>query len=158
MLWQAGAAACIGSLFYLRRVTLFVRKHAGFRSPRALGFIFATAYALVVSPAVCSLFRHSQLPRFGDIYLLGIVLTVYFFSWEAATYLLVIAVLVSAWVLPPYGSLELTRLSDWYRLSSFTVISLFLICLIARVKARGGSSASERGSVEAAEQIAMTGD
>jgi len=71
--YQAAAAAAIGSLFYLRRVTVFVRKHAGFRSPRALGFVFPMSYALVLSPVVCSMCRGNHLPRFGDISLLGIV-------------------------------------------------------------------------------------
>jgi hypothetical protein len=147
MLWQATAAACIGSLFYLRRVALWARKSVGLRSPRALGFVFATSYALIASPVICSLYQYKQLPRFGDIFLLGIVLTVYFFTWEAAAYLLIVAVMVSAWILPPFGSLVVTGTANWYRLGSFTAISLFLICLVARVKTRHSSSATHRNAM-----------
>jgi K+-sensing histidine kinase KdpD len=101
-----------------------------------LGFLFATAYALVVSPVACGLFRYNHLPRFTDVFLLGIVLTVYLFTWEGAAYLLVISALIYAWVLPPYGNIRVDAAADWYRLISFTLVSLFLICLIARLKAR----------------------
>lgn len=158
MLWQAAAAAGIGSLFYLRRVTVFVRKYAGFRSPRVLGIVFAMSYALVVSPVICTMCRQNQLPRFGDIFLLGIVLTVYLFTWEGAACLLVVGVLVSAWVLPPYGTLALPGVSDWYRLISFTVVSLFLICLITRVKARRVSSVDEQGSATANQGVTVGTD
>jgi len=142
MLWQATAAACIGSLFYVRRVTLWLRRNLNIRSPRALGFVFATAYAVLVSPVVCSLFRSSQLPRFGDIFVLGIVLTAYFFTWEGAAYLLAITVVVSASIISPYGTLTVTGAGNWYRLASFAGVSLFLIGLISRVKARQPSSAT----------------
>ena len=155
MLWQATAAACLGSLFYVRRVAMWVRKHIHLHSPRALGFVFATSYALIASPLVCSLFRRNQLPRFGDIFLLGIVLTVYLFTWEGAAYLLAVAVLVSAWVLPPYGTLVVSGPANWYRLASFTVVSLFLICLIARVKTRRAASpAAGRSAITASRATA----
>lgn len=133
MLWQAFAATCIGSLFYVRRVAQWVRKYLGVQSERAMGFLFATLYASVASPLVYSLFRHSQIPRFGDIYLVGIVLTAYFFTWEGAAYLLAIAMLVSAWI---YAAFSRTTGLNHYALASFAVISLFLICLITRVKTR----------------------
>lgn len=158
MLWQVAAAACIGSLFYLRRVTLWVRRYAGFRSPRALGFIFATAYALVVSPVVCSLCRDRQLPRFGDAFLLGIVLTVYLFTWEGAAYLTVVALLVSAWVLPPYGTFALHGIADWYRLISLGLVSLFLIFLINHLKARRRSANPQRSSAMADRGVAVGTD
>jgi hypothetical protein len=140
IVWQAAAAACIGSLFYLHRVARWVGRHLGVRSPRTLGFVFATSYAFVASPVVRSLFLRYQLPRFGDIYLLGVVLTAYLFTWEGAAYLLVIAVVVSAWILPPSGTLSVASAADQYRITSFTVISLFLICLITRLKTRRGNS------------------
>ena len=158
MLWQAAAAAAIGSLFYLRRVTVFVRKHAGLRSPRALGIVFAMSYALVVSPVVCSMCRRNLLPRFGDIFLLGIVLTVYLFTWEGAACLLVVGVLVSAWVLPPYGTLSLPGAADWYRLISFTIVSLFLICLITRLKVRRVSSVDRQDSAMAVQRVTVGTD
>ena len=136
MLWQALAAACIGSLFYARRVVMWARRHVNFRSPRTMGFVFATAYGLVVSPLVVSLYRNGRIPRFSDVFLLGIMLTAYFFSWEGATYLLGVGVLVSAWVLPPDGTLAVASTANLYRLISFALVSVFLICLITRLKAR----------------------
>jgi hypothetical protein len=135
MLWQALAAACIGSLFYARRVIMWAQRHVDFRSRRAMGFLFATAYGLVVSPLVCSLYRHGQVPRFGDVFVLGVMLTAYFFTWEGAAYLLGVGVLVSAWVLPPDGTLAVASAGNLYRLVSFAVVSVFLICLITRLKA-----------------------
>jgi K+-sensing histidine kinase KdpD len=135
MLWQVAAAACIGSLFYVRRVAMWARHRVDFRSPRAMGYVFATVYGLVVSPLVCSLCRSGHVPRFGDLFLLGIVLSAYFFTWEAAAYLLGVAVLVSAWVLPPDGSFAVAARTDLYRIVSFALVSVFLICLITRVKA-----------------------
>ena len=146
MLWQAAAAAFIGSLFYMRRIVMWVRRHVKFRSPRAMGLVFAAAYALVVSPLVCGLCQHGVLPRFGDLFLLGIVLTVYFFTWEGATCLLGVGVLVSAWELPPNGSFAIASAADMYRLISFTLVSLFLICLITRLKAGRMSSLVRRNS------------
>ena len=136
MLWQIAAAAMIGALFYVRRVVTWLREHLGLRSPMAMGFLFATVYALIASPLVCSLFHARPLPRFNDIFLVGIVLTTYLFTWEAAAYLLVIALAVSAWVLPPYDSFAVTGLEDWYRMVSFACISVFLIGLVHRLKGR----------------------
>ncbi len=134
MLWQAAAAACIGSLFYLRRMVLLARRHVDFRSPHATGFAFATAYALVATPLVCSLCRNGQVPRFSDVFLLGIILTAYRFTWQPATYLVGVGLLVSAWVLPPDGAFAVASRVDLYRLTSFTLVSLLLVCLITLLK------------------------
>ena len=146
MLWQALAAACIGSLFYARRVFMWARRHLNFRSPRAMGFVFATAYGLVVSPLVLSLYRQGHIPSFGDVFLLGIMLTAYFFTWEGATYLLGVGLLVSAWVLPLDGTLAAVSTGNLYRLVSFALVSVFLICLITRLKAGRMSSLVRRNS------------
>lgn len=140
MLWQAAAAACIGSLFYLRRLVMWLRKNVDLHSGRSAGFLFAAAYSLVVSPLVLALCRNTQLPRFSDIFLLGVVVAACYFTWESATCLLAVGLLVSAWILPPDGSLAVDRAQDVYRLISFTLVSLFLICLITRVK-RGRATA-----------------
>lgn len=145
MLWQVAAAACIGSLFYMRRVIMWARGRVDFRSPRAMGFAFATVYGLVVSPLVCSLCRHGHVPRFGDLFLFGIVLTAYCFTWEGAAYLLGVGVLVSAWILPPDRSFAVAATTDLYRIVSFTLVSVFLICLITRVKAGHVSSLVRHG-------------
>jgi hypothetical protein len=66
----------------------------------------------------------------------GIVLTAYLFTWESALYLTIVSLLVSAWILPPGGSFSVQQFADWYRLLSFAALSVFLICLISRMKAR----------------------
>jgi hypothetical protein len=134
MLWQVAAAAVIGSLFYVRRVFTWVRDHLAFRSTRITGLAFATLFALIASPLTLTLFDGRPLPRFNDLFLVGIVLTAYLFTWDAAAYLLVIAVAVSAWVLPPYGSFLVSGFKEWYRLISFAAVSIFMIYLITRLK------------------------
>jgi hypothetical protein len=140
MLWQMGAAALIGGLFYVRRIVMWLRGHFKLRSPRAMGFLFASCFALVVSPLVLGLFSSRPVPQFNDIFLVGIVLTCYLFAWEPAAFLLAISILVSAWVLPPNGSLAIAHAEDWYRLCSFTAVSIFLIWLVTRMKARAASA------------------
>lgn len=143
MLWQVAAAAAIGSLFYLRKAILWIRTRLGLKSSRSMGYLFASCYALVASILICSVFRSLPVPRFNDIFLIGIVLTTYLFTWDAAAFLLGIAMLVSAWVLPPYGTFAVARMEDWYRIFSFTCVSVFLIMLVNRLKARLPEPASE---------------
>lgn len=136
MLWQIAAAVVIGSLFYVRRAAGWIRSHPGLVSARRMGFLFALIYALAASPLTIQFFSGQFTPRFNDIFLVGIALTAYFFTWESASFLLVISILVSAWILPPYGSLRVEGLAEWYRLASFTGVSVLLICLITRLKVR----------------------
>jgi K+-sensing histidine kinase KdpD len=136
MLWQIAAAAIIGTLFYVRRVMVWIRNHLGLHARRSMGFLFASCYALVASPIICNIFHSRPLPRFNDIFLVGIVLATYLFTWDAAAYLLVISTLVSVYVLPPYGTLAIARMEDWYRIVSFVALSVFLIILVTRLKTR----------------------
>jgi len=119
---------------------MWLRERMGFRSPRMVGLLFATVYSLVTSPLVCSLFHSRPLPRFNDIFLVGIVLTTYLFTWESGAYLLAISLAVSGYVLPPYGSFAVATPEDWYRIASFACISVFLIGLVHRLKTRTGST------------------
>ena len=138
MFWQVAAAAILGSVFYIQRIALWVRENV--RIPeRARGFVFATSFALVAAPLTVSIFGGQPVPRFNDLLLVGIVLTSYLYSWEPAVYLLVISDLVSAWILPPFGSMRLQGVAEWYRLTSFTLLSIFLIALISRMKVRAVS-------------------
>ena len=136
MLWQMAAAALIGGIFYARRIVMWLRRHLRLRSARAMGFLFASCFALVTSPLVLQLFSSRPVPRFNDLFLVGIVLTSYLFTWEPAVFLLVISLLVSAWILPPNGSLAISQAQGVYRLFSFAGVSIFLICLVTRMKAR----------------------
>jgi hypothetical protein len=112
MVWQVAAASALGCLFHLKRIASWVRSVPGLRSERASGFVFATAFALVTSPLAMALFGAHPLPRFNDLFLIGIVLTAYEFS-------------------------------DWYRLVSFGALSIFLICLITRMKIRWAPKKSD---------------
>jgi hypothetical protein len=145
MLWQLAAAAVIGSLFYVRRVFVWVRDNPGFHSTRIAGFLFATLFALISSPVTMALFGGHPLPRFNDLFLIGIVSTAYLFTWDAAVYLLVISLAVSAWVLPPAGSFLISGFSEWYRLVSFAVVSTVTICLITRLKTRRSPGTAPAG-------------
>jgi|ERR1051326_6524745 K+-sensing histidine kinase KdpD len=144
MVWQVAAATMIGCLFYFKRAAAWLRAQAGLRLHKGLGFAFASLYALVASPIALIVFRHHPLPRFSDVFLLGVVLTAYLFTWEPAAYLLVVSLFVSAWVLPPYGSMRVDDFADWYRLMSFAVLSVFLICLITRMKRQPARIEEER--------------
>jgi len=143
MLWQVAAAAVIGSLFYVRRVFTWVRDRFALRSARIAGYLFATLFALVASPLTLTLFGHTPLPRFSDLFLVGIALTAYLFTWDAAAYLLAIALAVSAWVLPPAGSFRIVGFAEWYHLGSFAAVSILIVCLIARLKARRKAASTE---------------
>jgi len=136
MFWQIAAALAIGMLFYVKRVFVWARRNLGYRSERAMGFAFATLFAIITSPVTMAVFHSHPLPRFNDVFLVGIVLTAYLFTWESATYLIFISLGVSAWILPPDGSLRVQEFADWYRLVSFALISVFLVCIITRMKHR----------------------
>jgi len=143
MLWQVAAASALGCLFYLKRIASWVRSFPGLRSERGSGFVFATAFALVTSPLAMALFGAHPLPRFNDLFLIGIVLTAYFFTWEPALYLTTVSLAVAAWILPPSGSFVVQEFSDRYRLVSFGALSIFLICLITRMKIRWAPKKSD---------------
>jgi hypothetical protein len=136
MMWQMAAAAFIGSLFYVRRVAGWVRTYLGPRSSKSAGFLFASVFAVAICPVTMQLYGGEPLPGFNDIFLVGIVLTAYLFTWESAAYLLLVSILVSAWVLPPYGTLRIGGFAEWYRLASSSLVSIFLISLVTRLKTR----------------------
>jgi hypothetical protein len=133
MMWQLAAAVAIGCLFYTRRVFTWVRHHLGFHATRS-GYLFATLFALTASALTVTLFDGHPPPRFGDLFLIGVALTAYLFTWDAAAYLLALAMAVSAWVLSPTGSFLAMGFAEWYRLVSFAVVSVFAICAITRLK------------------------
>jgi hypothetical protein len=141
--WQLAVLAILFTAFYLRRILQWASGSAALQSQRVRGFVFAFTFALVVSPVLCGLVETRSLPRFNDIFLVGIVLATYLFTWEGGALLLVLSTLVSAWVLPPYGSFSVARGEDWYRLLSFVAISVFLIALVHRLKTRRGEGMLE---------------
>lgn len=136
MVWHVFGAGAVVMILNWRALGAFFREHAGLRNIRSGGFAFATSYALLSVPLCVSLFDKQPTPRFNDIFLVGIALTVYLFSWEPATYLFAISVLASAWILPPHGSIRVEGFAEWYRLISFSGVSVFVILLLARLKAK----------------------
>ena len=64
-------------------------------------------------------------------------------AWLPSIYLLIVSLFVSAWILPPEG-LAVQQFADWYRLVSFGALSIFLVCLITRMKMRNPRSEEER--------------
>jgi hypothetical protein len=136
MIWHFLGASLLLALLKWRRILEILRDQGGFRSPLASGYVFASLYALFAVPITLNFFDGAPMPRFNDIFLVGIALTAYFFRWEPATYLLIISVLASAWILPPYGSMRVAGFSEWYRLLSFTAVSIFIVLLLTRMKVR----------------------
>jgi hypothetical protein len=134
MFWHVLLGAVVLSVCQWRRIGFWLRDHTHLRSPHAFGYVFAAAYALLSTPLALNLIHGEPVPRFNDIFLVGIVLTCYFFTWEPAACLLVLSVLVSAWVLPPNGTFVVQGFNEWYRLISFTAVSIIIILLIARMK------------------------
>ena len=113
-----------------------MRNHCVFQSCRATGYLFATLFALIASPLMVMLFSRHPLPRFNDIFLIGIILTAYLFTWDSALYLLAIGVGVTAWLLPPAGSFAISGADAWFRLLSFAAVSMLAITIITRLKSR----------------------
>jgi K+-sensing histidine kinase KdpD len=136
MLWHILGGAAVISLFRRRRIADWLERHAGLPEARSNGFMFAVFFACFSTPLTLSLSQGQPLPRFNDIFLAGIVLTSYLFDWQPATFLLLISVLVSAWILPPYGTFRVIGFSEWYRLVSFASVSILIVFLITRRKAR----------------------
>jgi len=132
--WHVLTAAAVLAIFQWRQIGAWLRQHVGLRSPRADGYVFATSFALLSTPLALNLIHGEPMPRFNDIFLVGVVLTCYFFTWEPAACLLAVSVLVSAWVLPPNGTFLVEGFNEWYRLISFTFVSILMILLITRMK------------------------
>jgi len=136
MFWHVLGAGTMLAVLNWRKVGAFIRDYAGMRSARSTGFAFATAYALLAVPLSLTFFGGQPMPRFNDIFLVGIALTVYFFSWESGAYLFAISLLASAWILSPDGTLRVEGFTEWYRLISFSTLSVFIILLLTRMKAK----------------------
>jgi hypothetical protein len=136
MLWQVAVAAAIGSLFYLQPISTWVRRHLRLGSTRANGFLFAAIYGTATSTLMLTLFTGRTLPRFNDVFLVGILLTGYLFTWEPAVCLLAVSMLVSIAMVSQTGGFRVEGFAQWYRLTSFTVVSALTIVLIQRIKAK----------------------
>jgi hypothetical protein len=106
------------------------------------GYAFAGCYATGATILVLTAFKGNPLPRFADIYLIGVVLTAFLFYWRPALLLFLYSLAVTIYLLPPAGQMRISRAEDLYRLASYSVCSLFLMALIQRT--RFGPAARER--------------
>jgi K+-sensing histidine kinase KdpD len=128
-------------MFVIARLKLVARRRMAF----PLGYVFATAYAALATAISLVMFHTAPLPRFMDIFLVGIAATVYFFAISPAAYLLVISIAVSAWILPPDGSFAIAKPADLYRIASFAAVSGLLIFLTSRLKKWSAQTAGALG-------------
>ena len=117
----------IGTALYISTGFIWLRDRLARASPRLDGFLFASAWAAIATLLACRLFPEHLLSRMDDIYLLGIVLTAYRFTWRSAAFLFVLALALIVWMRPPAA--------DWSWLISFATISLCSIVVMARLKA-----------------------
>lgn len=136
MMFHLLGAGTLLSILKWRRILELLGEYVGLRREESSGWMFAAIYATVSVPLTFILFQGQPLPRFNDIFLIGISITAYFFSWRPALFLLAVSVLTTAWILPPFGSLLVAGFSQWYRLVSFSAVGAFLILLLSRRKAR----------------------
>jgi K+-sensing histidine kinase KdpD len=124
------AAVAVSLIWGIGR--LKVEAHRRRASNRA--FAFATIYAVLATLTVLVAFNSKPIPRFNDIFLVGIAVVAYLFNEISAAYLLGIALVVTAWVLPPANSLAIARLEDDYRILSFCAVAGILIAIMKRLK------------------------
>ena len=150
MVWQLAAASMIGMLFYVRRVVVWLRSLGGNRVRAYSGFLFATLYGGVAGLIALNVFAAHPVPRFGDIFLIGVVLTAYLFAWQPALYLYLSSLVVTIYVLPPFGHFSIARYDDLYRVISYSVCCLFLIWIVERRRENRAPARNEAAMVMAA--------
>lgn len=126
-------------------VTRRLKTRKPIASSPVMGYLFATVFAIVGSIVNVFGFHAQAVPRFNDIFLVGIAVTAYFFSVPSAAYLLVLSAAISAWILPPNNSLLIATPADWYRLISFSAVAALLIFITARLKTWRSQTAALQG-------------
>ena len=138
MVWHLYGASILLVVLKWRRIADLLSERFRLRSARAMGFAFACLYSLLSLGVFLNLFdlNGQPMPRFNDVFLIGIGLTTYFFTWDSAAFLFLIGALFSAWILPPNGTMRVEGISEWYRLLSFSSVSIFIIFLVNRIKVR----------------------
>ena len=144
MIWQLAVASIVGLLFYVRRLAVWLGAVQPLQENSVgRGFLFATLYGGIASLVALHLFGGHPVPRFGDIFLIGVVLTVHLFSWQPALFLYFGSLPVTIYVLPPFGQFRIGRSDDVYRIVSYSVCCLFLIWIVERQRAKRVPTADE---------------
>ena len=144
-LWQLGFTALVSVLLYWNQLTAWVKIELARKRIFPLGYVFAAANAVCVAGIVdiASLSHHARpMPRFDDLLLLGIALTVYLFGAAPAAALLGFAIPFAFWILPPAGSFSVADSADLYRIWSFAVVAVALIWGMARLKSEARRQAA----------------
>src|ERR1051326_7957433 len=100
-----------------------LRQNAAPREFQAAGFAFAMVYAAAAAVAAFTLFPGDLLPRLHDVFLVGIVLTVYRFTWRPGTVLLAAGLIILAFV-----NSSLTGMA------SFALLACVLMAVMARLQ------------------------
>jgi len=110
------------------------------------GISFAAFYGSAATFLLLVFSGREAIPRFLDAFLIGTVITAYFFSWFPALLLYLASLLIAVYFLiPPLGSIGIKNGEDSYRLLSYSAVSLGMISTIYRLqRATRGLQQSEQ--------------
>jgi Domain of unknown function (DUF4118) len=149
-IWQITFGILLAVLFFWNQVIAWIRRQAGPEAVFPLGYLFACIYALTAILAIDRTSTLTPIPRFEDMFLVGIALTAYFFNTKPAACLLAMGIAVSVWILPPLDRFSGASQVDFYRLLSFALVSGLLIFVINRLKMKAQTRESRLGFLFAA--------
>jgi signal transduction histidine kinase len=110
------------------------------------GISFAAFYGIAATFLLLLFVGREPIPRFLDAFLIGTVITAYFFSWFPALLLDVASLLIATYFfIPPFASWGVKYHEDTYRLLSYSIVSLGMISTIYRLqRVTRGLQQSER--------------
>lgn len=110
------------------------------------GISFAAFYGTAATFLLLVFVGREPIPRFLDAFLIGTVITAYFFSWIPALLLYVASLLIAVYFfVPPHGSFGIKNQEDSYRMLSYSAVSLGMISTIYRLqRVTGGLQQSEQ--------------
>ena len=110
------------------------------------GISFAAFYGTAATFLLLLFVGRESIPRFLDAFLIGTVITAYFFSWFPALLLYVASLLIATYFfIPPFASWGIKYHEDTYRLLSYSIVSLGMISTIYRLqRVTRGLQQSER--------------
>ncbi len=137
MMWQLGVAALVGYLFYVRRFWKWLTGRGNSRRP--LGFLFAFSFAAIAAVVVSLAFRDRPIPRLSEVFVVGVALDAYFFTWESAVSLLAAGLVIGAYHLASPIPGQSHSSADLYWLASYSLMSFLLVVSMARLKRRAGA-------------------
>src|SRR5215471_4888099 len=98
-------------------------------SKTGTGVLVASVYSVGLTALFLRYFGSRPPMRFMDAYLLGTMLVAYYFGRRAALPNVIASVAAGLWILPPYGSFQITE-DNVYRLISYVIISIAALAII----------------------------